>query len=171
MSALISAGNADAGITFMKGIEYLEAPGPEYVALAAEGGKGARELGMKDFRVLGREELPDERVVLGIEYDTWCVNPMVYCSWLLNRFVYGGGKVVRKEVRAPGEVFELGIRVDVVVNASGQGFGDEKVFITRGLSISANQTAHEMLRRLMTPCSPPHQQGKLASSPTNALPP
>lgn len=54
MSALVAAGNADAGVTFMKGVEYLEAPGPEYVALAAGGGEGARELGMGGFRVLGR---------------------------------------------------------------------------------------------------------------------
>lgn len=93
-----------------------------------------------DLGCWGGGELPDDRVVLGIEYDTWCVNPMVYCSWLLNRFVYGGGKVVRAEVRAPGEVFEMGIGgVDVVVNASGQGFGDEKLFVTRGSYVFADQ--------------------------------
>lgn len=136
----LAGAHPDAGITFMKGIEYLEKPGPEYLALVkGDDGEGcARSLGLRGFRVLGKGELPDERVVLGIEYDTWCVNPMVYCSWLLNRFVYRGGKVVRAVVREPAEVFELGLgRIDVVVNASGQGFGDEKVFITRGPSFLA----------------------------------
>lgn len=140
----------EAGITFMKGVEYLEKPGPEYLALAREGQTGsgpgsARALGLEGFRVLRREELPDGKVAVGFEYDTWCVNPMVYCAFLLNRFVYRGGKVVKKEVRDPKEVFEMdgealglgkGGRVDVVVNASGAGFGDDKVFVTRGTSFS-----------------------------------
>lgn len=120
----------------MKGIEYLERPGPEYWQLVEASGPGcARQLGVEGFRVLGKDEVPDERVALGIEYDTWCVNPMVYCSWMLNRFMYRGGKVVKREIREPKEVFEmndLGDGIDVVVNASGQGFGDDKVFITRG---------------------------------------
>lgn len=134
MKALCKA-NPEAGITFMKGIEYLEKPGAEYRALVREGGPGsAKSLGVEGFRVLSKEEVPDDRVELGIEYDTWCVNPMVYCSWMLNRFVYRGGKVVKREVRDPKEVFEMEDmeKIDVVVNASGQGFGDDKVFITRG---------------------------------------
>ncbi|KAF3764723.1 nucleotide-binding domain-containing protein [Cryphonectria parasitica EP155] len=142
----LAAAHPEAGITFMKGIEYLEKPGPEYLALVAPGSSGpgsAAALGVEGFRVLGRDELPDDRVVLGLEYDTWCVNPMVYCSFLLNSFVHRGGRVVKREVRAPEEVFALrgllggggsGAEVSnmVVVNASGQGFGDEKCFITRG---------------------------------------
>lgn len=137
MKALYKA-NPEAGITFMKGIEYLEKPGPEYLELVKASGPGcAKSLGVEGFRVLGEGEVPDERVALGIEYDTWCVNPMVYCSWMLNRFVYRGGKVVKREIREPKEVFEMNDlgRIDVVVNASGQGFGDDKVFITRGKSI------------------------------------
>lgn len=151
MRALAGAHPA-AGITFLKGVEYLERPGPEYVALAEGGGSGgggegsAAALGLEGFRVLGRAELPDERVALGFEYDTWCVNPMVYCAFLLNRFVYRGGRVVRGQVRSPEEVFErrdlvsggVGV-VDTVVNASGQGFGDDKVFITRGMYLNKQQ--------------------------------
>lgn len=135
----------EAGITFMKGVEYLERPGPEYVALAREGAHGsgqgsARALGIQGFRMLREDEFPDDRVTMGFEYDTWCVNPMVYCAFLLNRFVYRGGKVIKKDIRDPREVFEMGEalglglrgRVDVVVNASGAGFGDDKMFVTRG---------------------------------------
>lgn len=122
-----------AGITFMPGIEYLEAPSPAYQALDAE---RAKSLGMEGFRLLHPDELPDDKVKMGFEYDSWCVNPMVYCSFLLRRFGYLGGKVVKKEVRSPVEIFEmreLG-KVDAVINASGIGFGDPDVFITRGLS-------------------------------------
>lgn len=136
MTALARA-RPEAGVTCLRGVEFLERPGDEYVALAGGGdGPGsARALGIEGFRLLAREEFPDDRVALGFEYDTWCVSPMVYCSFLLNRFVYRGGKVVKRVVRDPREVFEmrdLG-EVDTVVNASGQGFGDEKVFITRGM--------------------------------------
>ncbi|ORY57222.1 FAD dependent oxidoreductase-like protein [Pseudomassariella vexata] len=131
MKTLHSQNPGEAGITFMKGVEYLEAPGPAYKELNDE---KAKSLGMEGFRLLRKEEYPDERVTWGCEYDTWCVNPMVFCSFLLRRFVYLGGKVVRREVRDPVEIFgmrDLG-EVDVVVNCSGNGFGDEKVFITRG---------------------------------------
>lgn len=139
MRALHQA-HPEAGITFMKGVEYLEKPGPEYRALISQAGKGtARALGIEGFRLLPKEEFPDEKITLGFEYDTWCVNPMVYCAFLLNRFVYRGGKVVKKTVCDPKEVFEMGEalgleegRVDLVVNASGTGFCDEKSFITRG---------------------------------------
>lgn len=153
----------------MKGVEFLERPGPEYLALVAADddeqqlkGKEAREgsaraLGIEGFRVLRPDELPDDRVTLGFEYDTWCVNPMVYCAFLLNRFVYRGGRVVRGEIRDPREVFAAASlaappppqqqHVDdndngntkeeeqeevVVINASGQGFHDPAVFVTRG---------------------------------------
>ncbi|KAK8104225.1 FAD dependent oxidoreductase-like protein [Apiospora kogelbergensis] len=120
-----------AGITFLPGIEYLEAPSPVYKALDAH---KANSLGMEGFRMLTAEELPDDKVKMGFEYNSWCVNPMVYCSFLLRRFGYLGGKVVKKEVRSPVEIFEmreLG-KVDAVINASGIGFGDDNVFVTRG---------------------------------------
>ena len=135
----LAAEEPAAGITFMKGIEYLEAPGPEYLA-ATEA--RAAELRMPGFRLLTAAEFPDDRVTWGCEYDTWSLNPMVYCSFLLRRFVFRGGRIRRRELRAPIEVFsvppaELGIDdnsvVAAVVNASGYGFGlDPRMFITRG---------------------------------------
>jgi hypothetical protein len=121
----------EAGITFMKGIEYLEAPGPEYTSLTEA---RAKELGMVGFRRLRDEELPS-KVRWGCEYKTWCVNPMVYCAFLLRRFVYRGGRIAKREVREPVEVFalrELGAAPAVVVNCSGIGFSDPDVFVTRG---------------------------------------
>lgn len=123
--------NPESGITFLKGIEYLEAPGPQHITLTDE---KAKKIGLEQFRLLRPEELPD-KIKWGCEYDTWCVNPMVYCSFLLRKFVFSGGNILKRELRDPAEIFaiqELG-QVDVVVNASGSGFGDENVFITRGL--------------------------------------
>ena len=123
-----------AGITFIDGIEYLERPGPEYLAISETG----EELGLKDFKILRGEELPS-RVRWGCRYRTWCVNPMVYCCFLLNRFIYHGGKVVRRNLTAVEEAFSLDIpelgskkKVAAVVNASGMGFGDADVFPVRG---------------------------------------
>lgn len=121
----------------MKGIEYLEKPAPEYQALVRESGEGsAKDLGLEGFRVLEKSELPDDKISLGFEYDTWCVNPMVYCSFLLNRFVFRGGRILRREISRPEEVFEmrdLGGPVKAVVNASGMGFDDPNSFIIRGM--------------------------------------
>ncbi|PSR79806.1 FAD dependent oxidoreductase [Coniella lustricola] len=171
-----------AGITFLKGIEYLEAPAEEYLALAGQStcaahnaAHSAAALGLQGFRVLAAHELPGRddddddgdnnnnnnntkgKVVLGFEYDTWCVDPMVYCCFLLNRFVYRGGQVIQREVRDPKEVFALEMigggaaagrrRVETVVNASGQGFGDDKVFITRGQTCLVANTAAATVTR------------------------
>jgi D-amino-acid oxidase len=80
----------EAGITFMKAIDYFEAPEPAQTTLTEE--KAINVFGMKGFRFRAKEELP-EGVKLGYEYDTWCVNPMVYCAFLLRRFAFRGGKI------------------------------------------------------------------------------
>ncbi|KAI1771114.1 FAD dependent oxidoreductase [Hypoxylon cercidicola] len=128
----VHARHPEAGITFMKGIEYIEAPSEAYRALTEE--RARVQLKMQGFRLLGGEELP-QGVTWGCEYDTWCVNPMVYCSYLLRRFAILGGKVLKREVRDPREVFSWKFEagpVDTLINASGNGFGDENMFITRG---------------------------------------
>ncbi len=80
----------EAGITFMRGIEYLE-EGVGAPTLAAA------YMGLEGFRRLPEEELPAD-VRWGCEYRTWCVNPMVYCCFLLRRFVLGGGRCRRGDV-------------------------------------------------------------------------
>lgn len=83
-------GHPEAGITFLKAHDYFEAPGPAEASLTEE--KARSQFGMKGFRFHTKDELP-EGVCLGYEYDTWCVNPMVYCAFLLRRFAYRGGKI------------------------------------------------------------------------------
>ncbi|KAI1349283.1 nucleotide-binding domain-containing protein [Xylaria sp. FL0043] len=121
----------EAGITFMKAYDYFEAPELAQTSLTED--KARNEFGMKGFRFHSKEELP-KGVQLGYEYDTWCVNPMVYCAFLLRRFAYKGGKILKREIRDPLEVFEMKdlAPFDVLINASGIGFGDHDVFITTG---------------------------------------
>ncbi|KAL2021415.1 hypothetical protein VTK56DRAFT_7168 [Thermocarpiscus australiensis] len=145
-----------AGITFLKGIEYLEVPGPEYLALSTPNNPTALQL--PGFRLLTPAEFPpDGKVTWGCEYDTWCVNPMVYCSFLLRRFVHRGGKLLKRELRHPAEAFSVSsllssseppppssagtitktpITISAVVNASGTGLvPDPNVSITRGQTV------------------------------------
>ncbi|KAH6657373.1 FAD dependent oxidoreductase-like protein [Truncatella angustata] len=127
----LQGNNSEAGITLMPGIEYLEAPSQAYQALTEA---KASTMGLAGFRLLKPEEFPDSRVKLGFTYDTWCVNPMVYCSFLLRRFGFRGGKVLKQEIRDPAEVFTMKevAKVDFVVNCSGAGFNDGNMIVTRG---------------------------------------
>lgn len=129
----IAARHPEAAITFMKGIEYLEAPAEEYAGFTEQ---RARDLGYQDFRLLRPDELPDDRVTLGFEYRTWCLNPMVYCAFLLRRFVHAGGATLVRTLRDAREVLSLpGLgNACLIVNCSGVGFMDEASFITRGES-------------------------------------
>ncbi|KAK1984634.1 FAD dependent oxidoreductase [Colletotrichum cereale] len=128
---VLSKSNPEAGITFMPGIEYLEDPPAQYRALTEE---KARSLGLVGFRCLKPSEFPDDKVKWGCEYWTWCVNPMIYCSFLLRKFSWNGGKVFRKEISNPCEALTIKElpNVRAVINCSGLGFGDKKSFITRG---------------------------------------
>ena len=131
MESLVQDGDGDqAGLRFMKGIEYLECPPRVNLDLSED---AARSMGMKHYHPLDKEELP-EGVEWGCEYQTWCVNPMIYCCYLLRRFTHLGGKIHKRRLREPNEVFSLEGFGDLktVVNCSGYGFGDSKVFPTRG---------------------------------------
>lgn len=121
----------EAGITFMKGIEYFENPPPVHRDLTVE---KALQLGLEGFKLLGKDDFPDDRVAWGCEYRTWCVNPMVYCSFLLRRFHMLGGKAMTMELRDLNEAFLVRAvpGVKTVVNCSGTGFNDPAVFPTRG---------------------------------------
>jgi D-amino-acid oxidase len=134
MKALCKS-SPEAGITFMKGIEYLEDPPTPYKDLTEE---SAKKMGIVAFRLLTQAELP-HKVTWGCEYLTWCVNPMVYCSYLLRRLVVGGCNVFQRELRSPLEVMAMEEfeGVEAVVNCSGAGFGDPDIFITRGSCRSA----------------------------------
>ena len=121
----------EAGINITRGFEYFEDP-PEHIAeLSVE---RAEELGIEEFDLLAPSQLP-HGVKFGYSFRTWTVNPMVYCCFLLRRFSIHGGNILKRELRSPNEVFSSFRNVKTVVNASGVGFGDDKVFVTRGESL------------------------------------
>lgn len=149
----------EAGITFLPALEYLEAPGPEYTRLRDPAVQ--RQLGFHDadlglgFRVLDEAELPPVtavstgnlgRVTLGVAYRSWCVNPMVYCSFLMRRISALGGRISKRELRSPAELFAAGY--GLVVNCSGNGFGDDPhMFITRGQTCLVRNTCDATVTR------------------------
>ncbi len=133
MEKLVEAGkHGEAGIRFMKGFEYVESPSQAYLDLTEE---KASELGYKSFRRLDETELP-ANVEWGAEYLTFCLNPMMYCCFLLRNFARLGGKLEKKVVQHPLEVFDAmkSCGVAAVVNCSGFGFDDPDVTPTRGES-------------------------------------
>jgi D-amino-acid oxidase len=116
-----------SGINFMKGIDYIQTPVIAY--LEQQGGYGDIE----NFRVLDKEDLP-HGVVWGAEYDTWCLNPPVYCQYLLRKFILRGGRTRQHELENLAQAFTVTPNVETVVNCSGLGFGDPATFIIRGKS-------------------------------------
>lgn len=117
---------AEAGVNITRGFEYYEDPPAHIAELSLE---RAEELGIKEFELHPQSQLP-RGVKLAYSFRTWTVNPMVYCCFLLRRFTIQGGRVQKRELRSPNEVFARNVKT--VVNASGIGFGDDKVFVTRG---------------------------------------
>ncbi|KAL6401510.1 D-amino-acid oxidase [Ilyonectria robusta] len=115
----------EAGIEFMDAFDYLEDPPEEYVKL--QGGYSEAE----GFQLLEQDEL-QPNIKFGSKYRAWCLNPVVYCAFLLRRFVVRGGKVMRLRLASLDEAASLAPDVQVVVNCSGIGFGDPEVFPIKG---------------------------------------
>jgi D-amino-acid oxidase len=125
----IAAEEPAAGVKFMEGVEHFEAPTPEYIEAIRKKDIGFTHL--SGFRELSKEELPPG-VKLGFRYQTYCLNPPVYCAHLLRKFVLKGGKTAEYTLANPMEAFELASNVKTVINCSGMGFSDTKSFIIRG---------------------------------------
>ncbi|KAJ5561102.1 D-amino-acid oxidase [Penicillium sp. DV-2018c] len=123
-----AAAEPGAGVEFVEGVEYLEAPPKEYLDPQSVRNVYAH---LDGFRKLGKEEVP-AGVNWGVEYGTYVVNSPVYCAHLLRKFVVRGGEVMRYTLVNVEEAFSLAEGVRSVVNCSGTGFGDPKSFIIRG---------------------------------------
>lgn len=117
------------GVTKCKGIELLEAPPVEYTQQTLE--SFSSESGLKNYRKYDETELPEE-VMLGYEYDTFCINAPVYCANLLRSFIVQGGQCLQLHLASEWEGYSVAPNVALVINASGMGFGDSKCFPTRG---------------------------------------
>lgn len=115
----------EAGIEFMDAYEYFKDPPEEYVKL--QGSYSEAE----GFQLLRQEELLPN-IKFGSKYTAWCLNPPVYCAFLLRRFLVRGGKVLRLKLASLAEAASLAPDIKVVVNGSGVGFGDPDMFPIRG---------------------------------------
>ncbi|KAG5980718.1 hypothetical protein E4U55_003719 [Claviceps digitariae] len=120
------------GINPTRGAEYLDDPDPGY--RNQDAASFAAETALPGYRKFQTWELPDG-VELGYEYDTFCINPPVYCAALLRKFLLGGGKTLKLHLKSEWEAFHLADHVKLVVNSSGVGFGDDNVFPTRGQTV------------------------------------
>ncbi|CAH0047348.1 unnamed protein product [Clonostachys solani] len=125
------------GLTRTVGVEYLDAPSPDYVSQT--GARFEAESGLRGYRALGGTELP-EGVALGFEYETFCINSPVYCRNLLRKLILQGGETLQRDLMSEWEAFSLVRDVELVVNASGVGFGDHLSFPTRGQIVLTNLT-------------------------------
>ncbi|PNY25177.1 D-amino-acid oxidase [Tolypocladium capitatum] len=123
------------GVTRIAGVEFLEAPDRGY--RNQDAGSFERESGLRGYRKLSPSEVPGG-VSLGFEYETFCINPPLYCEHLLRRFLLQGGKTVQRELKSEWEAFSLRGNVLFIVNASGTGFGDPKCFPIRGQTVVTN---------------------------------
>ncbi|PWY65600.1 Fcf1-domain-containing protein [Aspergillus heteromorphus CBS 117.55] len=124
----LAAHEQGCGVQSVPGVEYLENPPVEY--LAPENIRNAYAH-LDGFERLTEGECPPG-VKWGVRYQTFVVNPPVYCAYLLRQFVLRGGEVREYTFVDPREAFHLADGVKTVVNCSGMGFGDEKSFIIRG---------------------------------------
>ncbi|KAH7380707.1 FAD dependent oxidoreductase [Pyrenochaeta sp. MPI-SDFR-AT-0127] len=120
------------GVTKCKGIELLEAPSADYEQQTAE--SFSSESGLKSYRKYDQAELPKD-VLLGYEYDTYCINAPVYCANLLRSFIVQGGQCLQRDLVSEREASSVLPNVCLVVNASGIGFGDSKCFPVRGQTV------------------------------------
>lgn len=127
MLAKQAATEPACGVKFGDGYDFLADPSDAYLQL--KGGYGDRE----GFRLLEKHELPAHLgITFGCTYRRWCLNPPVYCAYLLRKFVIRGGKLLKKTLLFLEEGFSLAPAVNVVVNCSGYGFGDPNVYPVRG---------------------------------------
>ncbi|RMJ19628.1 hypothetical protein CDV36_000660 [Fusarium kuroshium] len=125
------------GITPVTGVEYLEAPDEAYQTWTS--GSFETETGLTGFHELPISVLPPG-VVLGFEYQTFCLNAPVYCTGLLRKFLLQGGHTLKRNLASEWEGFLVAPDVAAVINASGVGFGDPKCFPTRGQIVLTNLT-------------------------------
>ncbi|KAL2418600.1 hypothetical protein ABEF91_004302 [Exophiala dermatitidis] len=134
------------GVIQVPGVEYFEDPVPEhYRNLDSE--SFHQQSGLTGFRRLDDATKLPKGVNLGYEYQTYCIYSSVYCAALLRKFILKGGQVLRQELKCEDEAFSLADRVELVVNASGMGFGDRNCFPIRGQVVLTNLQANKTITR------------------------
>ncbi|EHY57852.1 hypothetical protein ABEF95_014293 [Exophiala dermatitidis] len=145
----IAKQNPEAGVELLLGVEYLEDPPKEVLALKTG---DIYAFPNDEFRILDQAALP-EGAKWGCQYQTYCVNVKIYCEWLANRFVSRGGRILQHRLSSAAEVFEFAQlknigRVHTIVNCSGRNFDqDPKVKYIRGQTVLVKQQYDKTVTR------------------------
>lgn len=136
--ASIAASDSSAGIEFIPGIEYFDAPSRSYTDLLPDAGYSS----WPEFRVLAPAELPEGgggNIKWGARYRSWSINTPVYLQWLMRQLILKGTKVIRHTISSVVEAMfvvsqqeETKGRIEALVNCSGKGFNDVESFPSRG---------------------------------------
>ncbi|KAF4499816.1 D-amino acid oxidase [Fusarium agapanthi] len=123
-----------AGVEFMPGEEFFENPGPEYVDAAKDVSQSVYAHLGSSFELFSSSELSamGDSLQLGFRYRSYSLNSPLYASFLQRRFQNRGGRVRQYTLASLEEVFWIEDSVKAVINCSGMGFGDPKVFPIRG---------------------------------------
>jgi D-amino-acid oxidase len=143
--------SSESGVQVMRGVEYLEKPPPENLILKT----GDVIAGVDDdFRVLAESELP-EGVNWGCEYNAYCINVPMYCSWLLDRFYKRGGTLIQRRLNCAVDAFAIAEQegypqTKTIVNCSGHNFGlDHRMKVIRGQTILVRNEYSKTVTRQM----------------------
>jgi hypothetical protein len=127
-----------AGVEFMSGEELFEDPAPEYVNVLKDVTRSAYAHLSSSFELFNNDDLiaankkASHTPKLGFKYRSYCLNSPVYASFLQRRFQRNGGHVRQYTLASLEEAFALEDDVSVLINCSGMGFRDPKVFPIRG---------------------------------------
>ncbi|KAH7180086.1 uncharacterized protein B0J16DRAFT_348146 [Fusarium flagelliforme] len=141
--------NITAGVEFMLGEEFFECLAPEYVDVAKDVSKSAYDHLKSSFKLFTSNELSaiSDSLKLGFSYRTYSLNSPLYASFLQRRFQNRGGRVRQYTLTSLEEVFSIEDSVSVVINCSGTGFGDAKVFPIRGQTCLVGNTIAKTVTR------------------------
>lgn len=151
----IAHSTPEAGVLFMPGLLYLEDVPQEYANLKSGDSFSFRHNDTA-FSVLDGTELP-EGVAFGCKYDSYCINPQLYCKWLFRTFTEGGGQHLQHKLGGVLDAFRLAEatagfgRGTIVVNCSGRNFdSDNAMQIIRGQTVLVRNEYHRTTTRLNT---------------------
>ena len=99
------------------------------------------------YRALNSSELPLDSVKAGLTYSAWVLNSPAYLAWLQKQAESHGVKFIKGALSAVAEAVHVAkaerpgsAAADVIVNASGMGFGDADCFPSRGQFVLVSNT-------------------------------
>ncbi|KKY25552.1 putative fad dependent oxidoreductase superfamily [Phaeomoniella chlamydospora] len=137
----VASRDPSAGVELLPAVEYLDNVSEDYEGVA----ENQPFAGTNDhFRLLRKEELITGSS-WGCEYQSYCVNVGIYCSWLLSKFIGKGGRVIKRRLEHAADAFEMAKQerlgpLRTIINCSGRNFDlDPRVAYIRGQTCLVRQ--------------------------------